>query len=483
MLLWGQPVRQLVLKLNNDTKLTRALCYRVITEKQATEMTNEEIIKDIVKWRTMINKELRTKSIQLPKTKNSFGRDITSVAWVSDNYVVTFKVYSKKNIIKVDLTFHEPKDGLTQLGLENKTGSNKMVEEMPKPDSQPAQAEDPTTSVVDSGPYVESEKSMRESISLGGTRALQLKYSVKENFDADWPKLIKSDAPEITIIKENQEENVFIYQSPNYEFISDVQISKNIIKNFSTLFESTRLYCQEIPLSMVKAHMPEDTVKFKILLFESESSYYKNGGPPGSAGVYMPSSGFIMVPLSSLGVKKVGSRYMFDYKVSNKTLPHEITHQLTNTEYFNHGALGWFSEGLAEYIAATAYRSGKFMVNGNLNDIRSYVTEGSRKDGQGRYLGDELKAPKLKKFMLMSYGEFTLNGNFNYGLGALITYYFMHMEDDGDRKNINLFLTALNDGKLGEDALKVLLAGRTFEELEEDITKAWRTRGIKIEFK
>ena len=196
----------------------------------------------------------------------------------------------------------------------------------------------------------------------------------------------------------------------------------------------------------------------------------------------MPSKGVIMVPLSSLGVKKVGSRYMFDYKVSNKTLPHEITHQLTNIEYFRPGAKGWFSEGLAEYVGATAYRSGKFMVNGNLNDIRSYVTEGSRKDGRGRYLGTDISAPDLKQYMLMSYGSFVANGNFNYGLGALITYYFLHMDNDGDRKNVNAFLTALNDGKVGEEALQVLLAGRSFDELEVDITKAWRSRGVKIEF-
>ncbi len=137
---------------------------------------------------------------------------------------------------------------------------------------------------------------------------------------------------------------------------------------------------------------------------------------------------------------------------------------------------------LKEYVASTSYRSGKFMVNGNLNDIRSYVTEGSRKDGRGRYLGDEFSAPDLRQYMLMSYRSFTANGNFNYGLGALITYYFMHMENDGDRKNINAFLTALNDGKKGEEALKALLAGRSFDELEVEISKAWRSRGVKIKF-
>ena len=314
-------------------------------------------------------------------------------------------------------------------------------------------------------------------------------FGVKDNFDAEWPKLVKTSSPEITIIEEDKEKKSYIYHSPNYEFISDVQLSKTVLKNFSTLFESTRLYCKELPLSMVKAHIPKETVKFRILLFGTKDDYYKNGGLQGSAGVYKGGTGEILVPLSSLGVKQVGSRYMFDYKSTNKTLPHEIAHQLTNSEYFREGARGWFSEGLAEYIAVTDYRSGKFMVNGNRTDIIKYVTEGSRKDGRGRHLGNEIDMPDLKEFMLMSYSDFTSRGNFNYGVSALLVYYFFHMDGEeredgeGERENLNKFLIALNEGKKGEEALNELLAGRTFDELEKEISKAWKSKRIKMTFK
>lgn len=308
-------------------------------------------------------------------------------------------------------------------------------------------------------------------------------FPIKDNFEAKWPKLVQSSAPEITIVEEDKEKNSFIYHSTNYEFVSDVQLSKNVLKNFSTLFEATRNYCKEIPLSMVKAHIPDETVRFRILLFETKAAYYKNGGLQNSAGVFNPNSGEILIPLTSLGVKKIGSRYSYDYKSTNKTLPHEIAHQLTNTEYFRPGAMGWFSEGLAEYIAITDYRSGKFMVSGNRNDIVKFVTEVSKKDNRGRMLGNEIDAPDLKTFMLMPYSDFRQKGNFNYGFSALLTYYFLHMDGEGERKNINKFLIALNEGKQGEEALSELLDGRTFDELEEEITKAWRSRRIKITFK
>ena len=309
------------------------------------------------------------------------------------------------------------------------------------------------------------------------------KFTIKENFDAEWPKLVKSFTPEITVVEEDKENKVFIYHSPNYEFVSDVQLSKSVLKKFSTLFEATRNYCQELPLSLVKAHIPDKTVRFRILLFSTKDGYYRNGGPQGSAGVYRSGSGEILIPLTSLGVKKIGSKYTYDYKKTNKTLPHEIAHQLTNIEYFRPGARGWFSEGLAEYIAVTDYRSGKFIVNGNRKDIVDYVTGVSKKDNRGRLLGNEISAPDLKEFMLMSYSDFTSNGNFNYGFSALITYYFLHMDGEGKRKNLNNFLRALNDGKSGEEAISELLAGRSFDELEKEITKAWRSRRVKIMFK
>jgi hypothetical protein len=62
-----------------------------------------------------------------------------------------------------------------------------------------------------------------------------------------------------------------------------------------------------------------------------------------------------------------------------------------------------------------------------------------------------------------------------------MTYYFFHLEED--RTSITKFLKALKSGKSGEAALKELRNGRSWEELEEDISKAWKREGITITFK
>ncbi len=335
--------------------------------------------------------------------------------------------------------------------------------------------------------YIEEWKTNKKSSGniKEGSASGKAKAEAEMNFDADWPKLINSDLGiEIEIVEQGENEGKFIYHSPNYEFICDVGLSKNVVKKFAVLFEATREYCRLLPIATMKAHVPGAEFRNRILLFEHKEDYIKNGGPPSSAGVFMSGrkgGDIVMVPLVSLGLKKVGSSYMYDYKGQNKVLPHELAHQLTDGEYYKPGARGWFSEGLAEYVAVTPYRSGKYMVRSNLSAIKDYATGFGKKGLGGRALGEDIQAPDLKGYMLQPYSQFTSNANFNYGLGLLITNYFFHMEDD--RSNINAFLKALKSGQSGEEALNLLLNGRSWDEMESDISKAWRSRGVKISFK
>jgi hypothetical protein len=202
------------------------------------------------------------------------------------------------------------------------------------------------------------------------------------------------------------------------------------------------------------------------------------------AGVFMSGKKAVMVPLTSLGVKQVGSGYMLDRDVSNRTLIHELTHQLTPRLYFEPGARGWFSEGIAEYVAATPYRQGRFKVKSNFDDIVAYATAYAKDDSRGRALGKDISAPPLKEYFMMSYDAFTgTSANFNYGLGLLLTTYFLHLDGDGDAARMKAFLKALREGKKGQEAIDVLLNGRSYEEMEEAISRGWRRKGVKIEFR
>jgi hypothetical protein len=301
------------------------------------------------------------------------------------------------------------------------------------------------------------------------------------NFDAPWPERIKfSEDPEINTVEEDADKKRFIYESANYRYVCDARLGKAVVKSFAVMFEATHLFCRTMPLA-INGGVKENG-KHQILLFKEFDDYVKAGGLPGSAGVFISGRNVVMVPLESLGVKQVGSGFMRDHDKDNNTLPHELTHQLTPEIYFEKGALGWFSEGIAEYVAATPYRSGAFSVRGNQRDIFDYVTGDGSKDKGGRALGTKIKLPALKTFMLQSYNSFLSEAQLNYGCGLLITTYFLHMDGAGDGKRIKAFLKALHEGKDAEKSLEFLLDGRTFEKLQEDIVKAWSRKGVDFTF-
>jgi hypothetical protein len=305
--------------------------------------------------------------------------------------------------------------------------------------------------------------------------------SIKPNWEGPWPALVSVDIEQaIEVIKEDEAAKEYVYASPHYEFICDVKLNTSVVKRFSLLFEATNQVCRELPLGMVKPFRKE---RHKIHLFETREAYIAKGGPPESAGVYISrgGEGDILVPLTSLGVKKVGSNYSVDYDKENTTLSHEITHQLTDYEYYAPGSRGWFTEGFAEYIANSGYRSGKFDID-DLGKLKARVTAYGEDGNGGRALGEDIIAPDLQQFFTQDYDSFLANAQLSYGLSALIVYYYCHMDGEKDADNLKAFLKALKEEKTPPQLFEPLLAGRTWDEMEAAITQGWRSRGVRITF-
>ena len=158
-------------------------------------------------------------------------------------------------------------------------------------------------------------------------------------------------------------------------------------------------------------------------------------------------------------------------------------HQLTPAAYYAHGSLGWFTEGLAEYVGTTPYHPGYFWVDPHGDTVLEYLTSYGQKGTGGLVLGKNLRLPPLKEFMTMSYGRFTgKDAGLNYGASLAIVYYFFHMEGGGGAKRITAFLKGLKEGGYGEAALYPLHAGEGFAALEDDISRAWARKGLNISF-
>ncbi|MEP2776363.1 MAG: hypothetical protein ABJQ29_07010 [Luteolibacter sp.] len=305
---------------------------------------------------------------------------------------------------------------------------------------------------------------------------------LRSNFGRPWPQSARlSGSPGCKVISEDTEKRHYIYESPGYRFHSDTRITADALANFATVFESTRAYLAALPLSLLSGETL--ATRSRVLIFEELATYHKSGGPVGSAGCFLGQHRLVLVPMASLGLVKGGTGYSRDMDGHNKVLIHELVHQLTPAAYYAHGSKGWFTEGLAEYVAITPYFTGSFRPDVHGNAVLEYVSATGEGGKGGRNLGKSITAPRLRDFMLMDYRSFSgENASRNYGLGLLVTHYFFHMSENGHARRITAFLKALHAGENGEQALSHLLAGGTWEKLEKEISDAWGRKGIEISF-
>jgi len=306
--------------------------------------------------------------------------------------------------------------------------------------------------------------------------------ALRSNFGRPWPREVRPNGnPACKVISEDREKSLYIYESPGYRFQCDARITQDALSNFATLFEATRAYLADLPVSLMSGEVI--ATRSKVLLFGEKEAYFKSGGMQGSAGCYIPQHRLVLIPMESLGLMKGGTGYSRDVGKEDLVLIHELVHQLTPNAYYSHGALGWFSEGLAEYVAATPYNTGMFRPDIYGNAVKAYVTAYGTDGKSGRSLGTNIKAPPLRDFMLQSYASFSGDSaNANYGLSLLLTHYFFHMEGDGKARRITEFLKGLQSGSSGEASLEPLHAGGGFGKLEEEISAAWAKKGINITF-
>ena len=302
-------------------------------------------------------------------------------------------------------------------------------------------------------------------------------------FGAEWPtSAYVPDELGIKIVKEDDSDKDYIYESTHFRFTCDVQLRTRLVNECAKVFEATHEFLRLMPLNNRDTKGTEK--KFPVFIFETYEDYVKAGGPPGSAGVciYRGDDTKVLVPLRSFGVRKTGKDYTVDTGDRDyKVLSHEITHQLMEHEVKK---ASWYIEGSAEYVAFTPYTGGRYKIAVNKKDIVASVTGYGRDNSGGRALGKEITMPRLKAFMTQSYQSFTSDSNFNYGVGCLLTYYFYHQDGTGEAERIKRYLDALQRG-VAENAAcdQFLLDGRTWEELEEEFRKGMRRFSVRIEYK
>lgn len=292
--------------------------------------------------------------------------------------------------------------------------------------------------------------------------------------DGTWPLSVKiKENKGISIVREDAGRSEFVYRSEHYEFVSDVRLSKNVVGKLSELFEATFTALSALPLGhTLKVPGPEGQTHFRTRLFLSDASYRAAGGPPLSSGVFIGRTGDVLIPLNSLGVKSVGRRVIVDPAVddnANQTLVHELVHQLTAMD--QGGAHMWYREGLAEYLASCPYKEGGFSFENRASAIKAFTK--SAKTIQCAPMSEFLTGSRIAFYGTNT--SITRGNGVNYNTALLLTDYLFQTDAGA---SVRHYLDAIQKGAEADDALSLILNGRSIDALQSDFDEFWQKAGL-----
>lgn len=301
------------------------------------------------------------------------------------------------------------------------------------------------------------------------------------NFNNRWPSSsTMEDKQKAKIIKE--EDGNFIYETTHFRFFSPAKLALGTVKEIGRIFEGTYTANLLLPLNPpCRRYEGNVTDKLPARLFLTKEAYAEAIGPgyADSAGLFNGKE--VLVPFSSLGIVKKGDTYARESgsRIDSHTLVHEITHQMTifGAKY---NLPIWYAEGIAEYVGVTPYNNGNLKFSGTKKALATFVAN-------GRQLGTKFTAPPLRQFMEQPIAKFqSATGKdmqFNYGMSTILFYYFAHIDGRGDAARLKRWMRALQNGECKSTEYDRLLDGRTWKQLEKEVTKGVKSKlGISISF-
>jgi hypothetical protein len=282
-----------------------------------------------------------------------------------------------------------------------------------------------------------------------------------------WPTDIKMGLGDVDV-KLVSSDGRYVYHSPHFEFVSEAELAQTPAKDIARMFETTYSLLKASPWGILAKPKGE---RFKAELYANRDSYIKAGGPPDSAGVYMIQKKVFMVPFETLGLKETSSGWQRSEDYSTKTLIHELTHMLMEDALVAMPI--WLAEGAAEYMELMPMKIGTFSPGSHLAALREHHSQQRNFDllktltmsrevwDQGGIAGTNSIAERPRGFgpSMRTSGSIALERQEAilslYEAGLLLTYYFIHLDGNGDAARLQRFISAcVKNSERFEDYLK-----------------------------
>lgn len=309
-----------------------------------------------------------------------------------------------------------------------------------------------------------------------------------------WPSQFHgSNSPKVVYVKFDTKRKAHLYRTEHFDFYIDKKLSQSTVSKCVAVFDTIVEALDSLPLQLntiPAANKP----RYEAILVGSRETYMQMGGIPNSGGFFSPGKNLTVIPFQSLGIVKKGKNWVFDGKQrSFGTLLHELTHH--STSHWR-GMPPWFQEGLADYMQAMPYQSGRFLFTNPGSSISSSIREYKNYSvGGGVMPGGAFKMIHPEKLFATS--RVTWNQTMsdktasarNYASSCVLLYYLMHEDGRGDGEHLIAWLHSWRAAVLsrrgneyGMLIKKHLLRDRSYQQLEEEISAAMKKKGLRIAF-
>ena len=268
-------------------------------------------------------------------------------------------------------------------------------------------------------------------------------------------------------LEAQSKDGAHVYRSSRFHYLvrSGKPLSPQVMQDVARVFEGTYLLLGQSPFG--REATPLDGF-FRLELFETMDAYHKASGPAGSAGVYLIKEKKFMVPFESLGLKldPANTAYIRDRDFEVTTLVHELTHMMMHDVI--HLIPKWLIEGSAEYVECIPYKNGVFTPAGIHGSVKEYNERRRRGSMMGTVTLDirDLLAPPGSPPPPDTSGQIVPRGPIIpapdvafYHTSLLLTYYFMHLDGDGKGTRLLNFLNAVRADNLRWDQFERAVKG------------------------
>lgn len=304
--------------------------------------------------------------------------------------------------------------------------------------------------------------------------------------DLAWPQETITVVPksiEVTPGVQSDETRRYHYQSGSFEFISFAPLAGTVITAVAADFELIKTAVTHLPWGWEPK--PRDGGRFKIYLTETEADYLEMGGSDNTSGFTKDGKSYIK--FSSLGLKKVGTRYAFDAR--QKEPGRVVGMTLREMMWDKRGLMyPWTASGLENLMQHVAYQdNGTVRFTGLETSIKKAIKERSGSKAE----------PDVTRLLRRLRQDWSVDrGNSNQFLiedhldSMMLMYYFGFLDGDGSGAALHAYFRDIglsiarkdfrNYRDKGTELMNTLLAGRDDATLAEEIRQKYRSIGIKL---